>query len=836
MQVPFERIGMDLIGPLERSARGHRFALVLVDYATRYPEAVALRNISAKSVAEALFSMISRVGIPKEILTDQGTAFMSRTIRELYELLGIKSIRTSVYHPQTDGLVERFNRTLKTMIRKFVHEDAKNWDKWLEPLLFAVREVPQASTGFSPFELLYGRQPRGVLDVLRETWEEGPSESKNEIQHVLDLRTKLHTLGQLSMENLLQAQDKQSRLYNRGARLRNVTPGDKVLVLLPTSSSKLLAKWQGPFEVTRQVGDLNYEVIRTDRSGGRQIYHLNLLKKWNEVEPVMLATVVGNEEDLGPEASPKVPPLTLAPGGDHLSPSQLTDVARLQREFADLFSPRPGRTNLIQHHIETEPGVVVRSRPYRLPEHKKKVVQSELEAMLEMGVIEESRSDWASPIVLVPKTDGSVRFCVDYRKVNASLLRLVQGRPARRWRSQRVCFLPGEIPCGCRARWFWLLSLREHQSRLSAHAHRFLFRERSRPSRPPVFFLSGTCEEKTAGQRFSAPGWKRAHAGSDPACLVFTTQRFLPSFLSNLTSVPPQAWAIWSRLGGSDDELADDSMSLVASDAEELWGSVTDPAPSGLPAPSAAKAGMDAELFRVLSKAVEELGLEWSPPEEPSRSRLDEWFLLGRRQAPQQRPSPFFPEVHDELMRSWHSPYSARLRTSTSSALTTVDGAEEKGYERMPQLDESVAAHLCPPTAIGWKAKASHPFKPCRTTSALAGRSYASAGQAASALHSMAVLRVYQAKLLSAVDESEPDPATLRELRSATDLALRATKTTAQAIGRSMASLVVLERHLWLTLTEIKDADRVSFLDAPISPSGLFGPAVKGFAERFTEA
>ncbi len=83
--------------------------------------------------------------------------------------------------------------------------------------------------------------------------------------------------------------------------------------------------------------------------------------------------------------------------------------------------------------------------------------------------------------------------------------------------------------------------------------------------------------------------------------------------------------------GGSDDELADDSMSLVASDAEELWGSATDPAPSGLPAPSAAKAGMDAELFRVLSKAVEELGLEWSPPEEPSRSRLDEWFLPGRR-------------------------------------------------------------------------------------------------------------------------------------------------------------------------------------------------------------
>ncbi len=96
----------------------------------------------------------------------------------------------------------------------------------------------------------------GVLDVLRETWEEGPSGSKNEIQHVLDLRTNLHTLGQLSMENLLQAQDKQSRLYNRGTRLHNFAPGDKVLVLLPTSSFKLLAKWQGPFEVTRRVGGI----------------------------------------------------------------------------------------------------------------------------------------------------------------------------------------------------------------------------------------------------------------------------------------------------------------------------------------------------------------------------------------------------------------------------------------------------------------------------------------------------------------------------------------------------------------------------------------------------
>ncbi len=149
-----------------------------------------------------------------------------------------------------------------------------------------------------------------------------------------------------------------------------------------------------------------------------------------------------------------------------------------------------------------------------------------------------------------------------------------------------------------------------------------------------------------------------------------------------------------------------------------------------------------------------------------------------------------------------------------------------------------MAAHLCPPTAIGWKAKAAHPSKPCRMTSALAGRAYSSAGQAASALHSMAVLQVFQAKLLRSMDESGPDPAAFKELRSATDLALHATKMTAQVIGRSMASLVVLERHLWLNLTEIKGADKVPFLHSPVSPTGLFGPDVEGFtaAQKSSQA
>ncbi|ROL45908.1 hypothetical protein DPX16_11603 [Anabarilius grahami] len=152
------------------------------------------------------------------------------------------------------------------------------------------------------------------------------------------------------------------------------------------------------------------------------------------------------------------------------------------------------------------------------------------------------------------------------------------------------------------------------------------------------------------------------------------------------TSILLPSRAIWFV---REDDPLDDIMSLVASDTEDWAGLMNDPAPLPYLEPIDARAGMDTELLHVLSKAVEELGLEWSLPEEP---------------------------------------------------------------------------------------KVAHPLKPCRTTSALAGCAYTSAGQAASVLHTMAILQVFQAKLLCSMDKSGPDPAVFREVRSVNNLALRATK------------------------------------------------------------
>ncbi len=206
---------------------------------------------------------------------------MSRTLHQVYQLLGIKRVRTTPYHPQTDGLVERFNQTLKNMLKKFVSDSGKDWDKWLPYLLFAYREVPQASTGFSPFELLYAHQVRGPLDVLRESWESTDSpKTKNILTYVLKMREKLQQSTALARENLVRSQVQQKKhWYDKTARSQSFEPGEEVLLLLPTSENKLLAKWQGPYQIKSKVGPVTYQIEIPSRNLPLQTFHVNMLKK-----------------------------------------------------------------------------------------------------------------------------------------------------------------------------------------------------------------------------------------------------------------------------------------------------------------------------------------------------------------------------------------------------------------------------------------------------------------------------------------------------------------------------------------------------------------------------
>ncbi len=280
----------------------------------------------------------------------------------------------------------------------------------------------------------------------------------------------------------------------------------------------------------------------------------------------------------------------------------------------------------------------------------------------------------------------------------------------------------------------------------------------------------------------------------------------------------------------------DDRMSIATLEGESDQSGDDGSVPLPLSGRSAVP-DSEPEMVAMLARAAESVGLEWRPPPCPEPSRLDDWFLgVARAGSQGPTPVPFFPEVHDELTGTWTAPFTARNRSSGSSSLATLDGGAARGYTEVPPVERSVAMQLCPRTASTWRGNPLLPSRACRHSSALTGSAYAACGEAASALHAMALLQVHQAKALRDLHEGGHDPGVLSELRTATDLALRATKVTARSLGRAMSTMVVQERHLWLCLADMKEADKARFLNAPVSQTGLFGDAVENFAQQFSAA
>ncbi|XP_069186398.1 uncharacterized protein [Procambarus clarkii] len=285
----FKLVSIDLVGPIIPSATdGSKYILTMVDHATRYPEAAALKNIETSTVAEALVGFFSRLGILEWIHSDRGTQFTSEMMDQVRRLLTARVSLTTPYHAMGNGLVERFNGTLKKMLKRMCIEQPREWPRYINPLLFAYREVPQASTGFSPFELLYDRTVKGPLQVLRNLREgdDCTPETKTTYEYVIDLRERLENTCQLAREQLAKAKEYQKQTYDKKAEERKFSVGDKALLLLPTSRNKLLLQWKGPFTVVECSHSLNY-VLNID--GARKKYHVNMLKRYED-PPVDVST------------------------------------------------------------------------------------------------------------------------------------------------------------------------------------------------------------------------------------------------------------------------------------------------------------------------------------------------------------------------------------------------------------------------------------------------------------------------------------------------------------------------------------------------------------------
>src|SRR6266536_997537 len=232
---PFQHVCVDLIGPIiPCSDRNHRYIITLIDLTTRYPEATALKNIETETVADALNSFFSRIGYPEKLTTDQGSQFMSDVMKEVYRILSIKHLPTVPWHPMGNGVCEQYNGVLKKMLKRLCTERVKDWDRYIDACLFAYRETPHTSTGFSPFELVQGRTVRGPMAILRELWtkESVDPEVKTTYQYVLDLRERIQDTCELARLELAKVQLRNQGYYNKKTKDRSFSVGEKVLLLL----------------------------------------------------------------------------------------------------------------------------------------------------------------------------------------------------------------------------------------------------------------------------------------------------------------------------------------------------------------------------------------------------------------------------------------------------------------------------------------------------------------------------------------------------------------------------------------------------------------------------
>ena len=359
-------------------------------------------------------------------------------MEEVCRLLSIRRLTTTPYHPICNGLVERFKSTLKKMPRRLCNEQPHQWHRFVNPLLFAYREAPQEATGFSPFELLYVRTVRGPVQILKELWtgETDGTEVKTSYQYVLELRECLDNTMKIAQEELLKSRKKNKTLFDRRAKRREFQESDKVLLLLPTDTNKLLMQWKGPYEVISRCGKDN--VYRVEVNKKVKTFHANMLKKYIERADqdgapqqnlddsrVMFCDVcteiIGENEDLSVNDDEMMELANCHQKETVKSVKLGIELTKIQQEqmmatlarHTEVFLDIPGKTNMIDHKIKLTDNHPAGPRPYPLLYAMRKNIKREIKDMLSLGIIRESNSPFAPPIVIVKKKDGSNHICVD---------------------------------------------------------------------------------------------------------------------------------------------------------------------------------------------------------------------------------------------------------------------------------------------------------------------------------------------------------------------------------------------------------------------------------------
>ena len=278
---PMERIAIDILGELPITERGNRNILAIGDYFTKWTECHAMPNMEASTVASILVEqVVSRFGIPYFIHSDQGRQFESKLFSEMCKLLQITKTRTTLYHPKSDGMVERFNKTLTAMLSAFVNDNHTNWDEQLQYVLMAYRSTEHETTGLTPNMCMLGRETTSPLDIMYEM----PTAIKNIPQNmwVWQLQENLEMAHAKVRQNISDNMKRQKRYHDESLSFETFEAGDKVYVYFPVKkvgcSSKLTSYWREPYQVLDKLSDSLYK-INCGRESQVQVIHCDRLRK-----------------------------------------------------------------------------------------------------------------------------------------------------------------------------------------------------------------------------------------------------------------------------------------------------------------------------------------------------------------------------------------------------------------------------------------------------------------------------------------------------------------------------------------------------------------------------
>ncbi|XP_026743752.1 uncharacterized protein LOC113505319 [Trichoplusia ni] len=247
---PFERMSLDIVGPLPESGTAKiKYILTLQDDLTKYSIAYPIRSTTAEETSDCLIHFISLFGIPKTILTDQGTNFTAELFKETCKFLKIKQLWSSPYHPQTQGALERSHSTLKEYLKSYISENQDNWPKYVYTAMLAYNTSIHSTTNFTPYELIFGHKP-----ILPNSIYE-PNTNASYPDYIKMLQHRLKCTRDKAVEFIKKSKESSKAYYDARTRPVSYHAGDYVYLKNHLRMRKALSPvWKGPYKIIKVNG------------------------------------------------------------------------------------------------------------------------------------------------------------------------------------------------------------------------------------------------------------------------------------------------------------------------------------------------------------------------------------------------------------------------------------------------------------------------------------------------------------------------------------------------------------------------------------------------------